>query len=69
VPPAAEQAIVVRLLRLGETRLRLLQILGIEAFGEPMADRHEQLMRVLVFALAPPKPGTPSQSASGSCHR
>jgi hypothetical protein len=50
VPPAAEQAIVVRLLRLGETRLRLLQILGIEAFGEPMADRHEQFMRVLVFA-------------------
>ncbi len=40
----------------GEQRLRLLQILGVEAFGEPTVNRGEQLIRVLAFALALPQP-------------
>src|SRR5689334_9118825 len=45
---------VLQLPELGEKRLRLLQILGVEAFGEPVVDRGEQLIRLLALALALP---------------
>jgi hypothetical protein len=40
--------------RFSEKRLRFLQILGVEAFGEPAVNRGEQLIRVLAFASALP---------------
>ena len=45
-----------RWFQLVQQRLRLQQILGVEAFGEPAVDRGEQLIRVLAFALALPQP-------------
>jgi hypothetical protein len=42
--------------RLVQQRLRLLQIPGVEAFGEPIVNRDKQLIRVLASALAPPQP-------------
>jgi hypothetical protein len=44
------------LTQFGEKRLRLLQILGVEAFGEPAVNRGEQLICLLAFALALPSP-------------
>jgi hypothetical protein len=38
----------------GEKRLRVEQVLGVKAFGEPVVDLGEQLVRVLAFALALP---------------
>ncbi len=38
-----------------EKRLRLLQILGVEAFGEPAVNRGEQFVRVPAFALPLPQ--------------
>ena len=40
--------------KLIQQRLRLLQILRAEAFGEPAVNRSKQLIRVLAFALALP---------------
>ena len=39
-----------------QQRLRFQQILGVEAFGEPVVDRGEQFIRLLALALALPKP-------------
>src|SRR4051812_33025432 len=40
---------------LGEQNLCLLQILGVEAFGEPVIHRGEQLIGLLTLALALPQ--------------
>ena len=44
------------LFQFGEQRLRLQQILGVEAFGEPAVNRGEQFIRLMAFALAQPQP-------------
>jgi hypothetical protein len=49
-------ASIHRLTQFGEKRLRLQQILGVEAFGEPAVNRSEQLIRFPAFALAVPQP-------------
>src|SRR5947199_10446884 len=46
---------VLQLPELGEKRLRLLQILGVEAFGEPVVDRGQEVIGVLALALALPQ--------------
>src|SRR3954454_4660760 len=46
---------VPQLPELGEKGLRLLQILGVEAFGEPVINRGEQLICLLTLALALPQ--------------
>ena len=38
-----------------EQSLRLLQILGVETFGEPVVDWGEQLIRLVALALALPQ--------------
>ena len=48
---------VPQLSELGEKGLCLLQILGIKAFGEPVINRGEQLIRRLTLALALPQVG------------
>src|SRR4051794_5735012 len=52
-PEATER--VPYLPELGEQRLRLLQIFGVEAFGEPAINWGQQLIRLLAFALALPQ--------------
>ena len=44
-----------RLPQLSEKRFRVLQIPGVEAFGEPVVNRREQFICVLAFALALPQ--------------
>src|SRR5690242_12076069 len=41
---------------LGEQNLCLLQILGVEALGEPVVDRGEQVTRFCAPALVAPEP-------------
>src|SRR3954447_17877537 len=47
----------------GEQNLCLLQILGVEAFGEPIVDRGEKLVGVLALALALPQAGQAHRGA------
>src|SRR3954466_11856839 len=46
---------VLRLPEFSEKRLRVQQIFGVEAFGEPVVDRGEQFIGLLAFALALPQ--------------
>jgi hypothetical protein len=43
--------------QLVQQRLRLFQIRGVEAFGEPAIDRREKCVRFLALPLAHEEPG------------
>src|SRR4051794_28577687 len=55
---AAPESRTLRLVRVEfvQESLRPEQVLGVEAFGEPVVDWGEQLIRVLALALAVPQP-------------
>ena len=42
--------------KLVEERLGVLQVLGVEAFGEPLVDRREEVSGLVGFALTEPEP-------------
>jgi len=50
-PPAATSNVATRSGEIVEKRLRLLEICGIEAFGEPAVDRPEQVTRLILPLL------------------